>query len=156
MAKEQKTTDTPVEESVEQAQPILQNKEKYTADIGDLFRRILNGVPLQEIEAFDRLQGDDRRSFLEFAARVKRDPWFEKVFSALYWPHVVHAGEKARTMDEVSFNRATGNGISFVKEFFEKYERRFIEELEKKESGFDSSKPFSSVDELEAERFYRI
>lgn len=121
------------------------NKQDYQDDSLDLFRKILNGVQLSDIKSFDELSGQDRVDFLRYASTVVSSPWFEKVFSSLYFPHIMHAATQAENYDVVTFNRATGNGVKLVQEFFSKYNRKYINEFESEVEKPDGNKSFNSV-----------
>ena len=124
--------------------------QKYTLD---LLRKILDGVELNEIDFADHYRGEERLKFLRYCATVVENPFFEVLFSSLYSPHLIYAATKAENYDVVSFNRATANGIEFVKSYFKKYAAQYKEEFEKEEEKFDETRPFESV--VDKEQFFR-
>ena len=121
------------------------DKNAYQDDVLDLHRKILSGVQLTDIDFADKLTGQDKVEFLQYCSTMVQNPWFEKIFSALYWPHIVHAGLQAPSYDIVTFNRATANGIGLTREFFEKYNRKWQVEYGKENEDFDAQKPFENV-----------
>lgn len=120
-------------------------KEDYQDEVLQLHRKTLNGVQLHDINFADQLTGDDKVKFLQYCSLVVGNPWFEKIFSALYWPNIVHAGTQAKNYDIVTFNRATGNGVALTREFFEKYNRKWEIEFGTAKEDFDAQKPFENV-----------
>lgn len=121
------------------------SKDEYQNEVLRLLREILSGVQLSDIDFPEHLQGDERLDFLKYCSMVTSSPWFEKIFSALYWPHIVSAGLKAPNYDIVTFNRGTGNGIAFAQEFFEKYNNTYIKEFEKDKEEVDEHSAFQRV-----------
>lgn len=126
-------------------------KDQHQSDVLDLFRKIIGGVQLQDVTWADELEGQDRINFLRFCTNVYSDPFFSKVISCLYFPHIMYGVTKAENYEVVTFNRATANGISIVEEFFKKYHLKYKEEFEKNPEQFaeseDANKAFTPVTE---------
>lgn len=120
-------------------------KEEYQDDVLDLHRKILKGVQLGDIDFVDKLTGNERTEFLKYCSMVASSQWFEKVFSVLYWPHIVEAGSRSENYDIVTFNRATANGIGLTKEFFEKNHRLYNRETGQDKEEFDDRKSFEPL-----------
>jgi hypothetical protein len=120
-------------------------EEEYQSEVLDIHRKLLGGVQLINIDFPTKLTGEDRLKFLKFCSMVANDEWFEKIFSALHWPHIEYAATKAPDYNVVTFNRATANGISLVKEFFQKYSRVYTNEYMKNDDEFDRTKPFEPL-----------
>jgi len=117
----------------------------YKSDILDLQRKILDGVQLKDIDWADKLKGQERINFLKFCAQVVDNQYFEQIISMMYFPQIMAAANRAENYEIVSFHRATANGISLVKEFFQKYARQYEIELEGREEKFDKSKAFEPL-----------
>ncbi len=120
-------------------------KEEYQDDVLDLHRKILKGVQLGDIDFVKNLTGNERTEFLKYCAMVASSQWFEKVFSALYWPHIVEAGSRSENYDIVTFNRATANGIGLAKSFFEDNYKLYNRETGQDNEDFDERKSFEPL-----------
>lgn len=129
----------------------LSEEEFYSYQL-DLLRKIMNGAELREIDWADKLEGKDRINFLKFCASVAGDPWFNTIITGLYWPNVVKAGTVAENIVEVYNNRAAVNGISMVKEYFDKYASIYKAEFETPAPETDEHKAFDPID---AEEFFK-
>lgn len=133
------------------------DKEKHQSAVLDLFRKAVEGVQLEDVAALEKLEGQERLDFLKFCSEVVSSPFFDQIFRSLYWPHILAGTTKAENYDIVTFHRATANGVSLVKEYFQKQARRYAEEFEKdRGSGFQSDKPFESVTEEDPDKFFKM
>lgn len=129
------------------------DKEKHQSAILDLFRKAIEGVQLDGIKT-EQLEGEQRLEFLKYCSEVASSPYFEQVMKELFVPQIMAAANTAENYDIVTFHRATANGISLVREFFQKQNRRYHEEFEPEENkGFDKTKPF---DTSEADQFFKV
>lgn len=121
-------------------------KEEYQSTVLDLFRKILEGVQLEDVDFGDRLKGQDRINFLSYCSGVVNSPWFDLIFAALYTPQIMAAAKQAENYDIVVFHRATANGISLLKEFFQKYNTVYVTEFQSPAPGHDPHAAFSPVE----------
>lgn len=123
------------------------DKEDYQSEVLDIQRKVLKGVVLKDINWPDKLKGQDRVDFLRFCSETVSNQFFDQIFSCLYFPQVMYAANMAENYDVVSFNRATANGISLAKEFFQKYARQFEIEFGNKPETESPHAAFESVTE---------
>lgn len=127
--------------------PVLDPKTKEQAYVRELFRQLLGGVKLSEIVLPESLTGQDRIDFSRYCHETYNNRFFKQILEALYYPQIMHAGTKASNYDEVSFNRATGNGIMLVGEFFQKWSNVYDEDYttDSERRKFDPTKSFEPV-----------
>lgn len=125
-----------------------ENKTLLQQKVLELFREIIGGVKLSDITLPESLEGQDRLDFARFCHETYNNRFFKQVLETLYYPQIMHAGTQAPNYDEVTFNRATGNGIMLVGEMFQKWSNIYDEDYSSDpRPKFDANKSFEASGE---------
>lgn len=124
-----------------------ESKENLQQKVLELIREILGGITLASIKHAESLEGQERLEFCKYAFFVCRSPHFKTLMESIYYGQVMFTALKASNYDEVSFGRATANGIKLMKEFFEKYANEYETNYLQPKERFDPNKAFASVQE---------
>lgn len=120
-------------------------KDEHQKEVLNAFRHLLKGVTTEDIAFEERLTGDERRDFARFCHETYNNEFFEKIISNLYFPQIMFSIQQAENYEEVTFGRATCNGIQLVRDFFAKYARVYEVEYLKDKDEFDANRSFESV-----------
>lgn len=97
----------------------------YPVDVVDLTREALGPIRSKVQFDVDSLSNADREALLTFAETVWSNPMLHKLLDSLRYAQVDHIAREARTYDEVSFCRASINGIELVEEELERLSAMF-------------------------------
>lgn len=124
-------------------------KEYLQKRIRDLFREIIGGLTLSEVVLPEKLEGQERINFAKYCHETYHSQYFKQILEALYFPQIMHIGTKALDIEEMTFNRATANGIMLVAEMYQKWANIYDEEFspDQKNQKFDPNKQIATINE---------
>jgi len=83
-------------------------------DVVDLVRERLEGVKLDNV--LGNLNEAETKEYITEMARVADNKWMKLLLNDLKVKQIMFTVKQARNMEEVSFGRATINGISLIEE----------------------------------------
>ena len=106
-------------------------KDRYEKlSVADLVRQKLQGITVNT-SLIDEMSHEERIDFCEKANDVFKNPSFKRVIDFLISLQVDTTVKRAANMEEVLFGRATINGLSLVREEFERLANLAEEERDK-------------------------
>jgi len=121
-------------------------EKKEQKAVRDILREYLNGITLKDVTGFvERMESDEREKFCKFCFDTFTNPYFNMVCDSMRFMQLSFIGRQAANYDEVTFGRATINGVELVGEFYEKYAGEFKEKHSKPEEHVEEHKAFKSI-----------
>jgi len=118
----------------------------------DLYRVLLKGIKLEDLDFPERLEPEQYKDFCAYCyttynslMRSNNQPFLQYVVRNVTLKQVEKTGLDARDYNELSFGRATVNGVALLVEFFGQYAREYESKFMTNLKAFDEHRRFEPL-----------